>query len=77
MRHGGCMPGGWRDHFVPVVKWGGISSMRNVMLWLALALVVLWALTWLVFRLANLAVHLVLLLALVMAVIWLFQRLRA
>jgi hypothetical protein len=69
---------GLADGFVlgPAAKEEG-RAMRNALLWLAMALVALWALAWLVFRLANLAVHLVLLLALAMAVFWLLQRLRA
>lgn len=51
--------------------------MRNVLIWIAVALVVLWGVARLVFQLAELAVNLVLVAAVVLAIVWVVQRLRS
>jgi hypothetical protein len=51
--------------------------MRNALIWIALALAVLWVVARLVFQLAQLAVNLILVAAAVVAIVWLVQRLRS
>jgi hypothetical protein len=46
----------------------------RTLLWLGIALVVLWALGWLVFRIASAIIHLVLVVGIILAIIGLVRR---
>lgn len=48
--------------------------MPNVLLWIAIALLVLWVLGWGLFEAASIAVHVLLVAALVMLALWVFRR---
>jgi hypothetical protein len=47
--------------------------MRSL-LWLGVALVVVWALAWLVFRIASAVIHLVLVVGIILAIVALVRR---